>query len=51
MQMPKIVTDKSARDDLKEKFEVVMAVVVLVGFAHKKIKNKNTPTPILDVTE
>lgn len=40
MKLPSIVTDKKARDDIKEKFEVVMAVCVLVGFGYKKIQEK-----------
>jgi hypothetical protein len=36
-----ILSDRKAREDLKDKFEVVMAVVVLTGFVYKKYKNKN----------
>lgn len=41
MFIQKLLTDKKARDDLKEKFEVAMAVVVLTGFAYKKYTERN----------
>lgn len=42
MQMPAIVTDRKVRENFKDKVEVVMAVVVLTGFVHKKLKERNT---------
>ena len=34
MQMPSIVTDRKARENFKDKLEVVMAVVVLIAKRH-----------------
>ena len=40
MKIPSFITDKAKRDDLKEKVEVVFAVVTIIGFTAKKIKEK-----------
>lgn len=40
MRLPAIITDKSKRDDLKEKVEVAFAVLTITGFAIKKYKEK-----------
>lgn len=36
MKIPDILKNKKARDDLREKFEVIMAVVVISGYLYKK---------------
>lgn len=36
----KLLTDKEVRDDIRDKFEVIMAVVVLTGFLYKKYQNR-----------
>ena len=41
MKMPAIVTDRSARENFKDKVEVVMAVFVLSGFIYKKFQQNN----------
>lgn len=38
-QVAKLLTDRKAREDLREKFEVAMAAVVLTGFVIKKVKS------------
>lgn len=48
MKLPEIFTDRKAREDLKDKVEVVMAVVVLAGFAYKQYKKRQDP--IVDIT-
>lgn len=40
MKLPEFVTNKQKRDDLKEKVEVVFAVVTIVGYTAKKIKER-----------
>ena len=45
MKMPAIITDRSRREEFKDKVEVVMAVFVLTGFAWKKYQARQaTPT-------
>ena len=39
-KLPKFITDKSKRDDLKEKVEVVFAVFTIAAFVSKKMKEK-----------
>lgn len=39
-KLPSFITDKTKRDDLKEKVEVVFAIATIVGFAAGKIKKK-----------
>lgn len=52
MNLRAILTDRKAREEFKDKVEVVMAVVVLTGFAYKKIKARSaTPNPVAEVTE
>ena len=38
MNTPAIFTDRKARENFKDKFEVVMAVIVLGSFLYKKSK-------------
>lgn len=40
MKIPSIITDKKKRDDLREKVEVVFAVVTIVGFTTKKLQER-----------
>lgn len=40
MKIPSFITDKTKRDDLKEKIEVAFAVATIIGFTAKKIKQK-----------
>lgn len=40
MKIPSVITDKSKRDDLKEKVEVIFAVATIIGFTAKKLKQK-----------
>lgn len=42
--LTKLIKDRKAREDLKDKIEVVMAVFVLTGFVVKKIKEKKEKT-------
>lgn len=51
MQMPSIVTDRKARENFKDKLEVVMAVVVLTGFVHKKIKARGNSADVPNITD
>lgn len=41
MNIQALLTDRKTREDLKDKIEVVMAVVVLTGFIYKKVKKPN----------
>lgn len=41
-----LLTDRKAREALKDKIEVAMAVVVLTGFAYKKYQERQNPQPI-----
>lgn len=40
-KLNKLFTDREAREDLKDKVELVMAVFVISGFVYKKFKNRN----------
>ena len=51
MRMPAIVTDRKAREEFKDKVEVVMAVFVLMGFAYKKLKGRNAVPTITNLQE
>lgn len=48
MKIPNIITNRKAREDLKEKFEVVMAVAVITGFLYKRYKKSQDP--YIDIT-
>lgn len=48
MQMPAIITDRTAREAFKDKVEVVMAVFVLSGFAYKKYKAHQDPKAVTE---
>lgn len=41
MKLPDIITNKAKRDDLKEKVEVAFAILTIIGFTAKKIKQRN----------
>lgn len=41
MNLPTIFTDRVARENFKDKVEVVMAVIVLTGFVYKKVRRGN----------
>jgi hypothetical protein len=44
MNKPAIFTDRKARESFKDKFEVVMAVIVIGSFIHKKVKQHQEET-------
>lgn len=48
MRFQRYFTDRKAREDLKDKIEVVMAVVVLTGFAYKKYQERQNPIPSIE---
>lgn len=48
MKLPAIISDRKARDELKDKVEVVLAVVCITQFAYSKIKKHNNPQPTPD---
>ena len=43
MKLPEILKNRQARENLKDKFEVVMAVVVLTSFVYNKYKDHKDP--------
>lgn len=48
MNIKKIFTERSAREEFKDKLEVFMAVVVLSSYAYKKYKESQETPEILE---